>query len=87
MPERIERYGFIFATIVQIAAVIWWVSALNSSVKTQERITARLDDQVHELTIKTVRIEEKINSSEATARNQLRILEQIQEGLNEKGNF
>jgi hypothetical protein len=59
MPERLEKYSIIFAAIVQIFAVGWWVSALSESVNTLEQVTKELAIQVSEIDERAIRLEER----------------------------
>jgi len=64
MPDRIERYSFIFAAVVQIFAVGWWISALSENVKRQDRLTEKLEFEVDRVEDKVIRLETKIESLE-----------------------
>jgi len=57
MPERIERYSFIFAALVQIFAVGWWISALNENVTRQDKLTTRLESELRTINSRLIRLE------------------------------
>lgn len=60
MPERLEKYSIIFAAIVQVFAVGWWVSALSESVNTLETVTHELTVKVHKIDDRAIRLEEQL---------------------------
>lgn len=59
MPERLERFGFIFTGIIHVIAIIWWVSTLSSNVTRQDELTRSLDTKVEAITEKVIRLEER----------------------------
>ena len=83
MSERIERLGFIMAAIIQVAAVIWWISSLSSTVESQRVLAITLDSKVDNLTERTIRIEEKLRAFEKDVDINTKILLKIEDRLDE----
>lgn len=64
MSERLERVSFYIAAIIQIIAVVWWASALDTAVDRQDKVTDVLTDKVSTLNDRVIRIEEKTTALE-----------------------
>lgn len=82
MSERLEKYGFLVATIIQFSAAVWWASALTETVDRQDAITEQLDVKVEKLTEKVVRLEERLIAFERNMEKNSSVLLRIEDRLN-----